>query len=232
MSQQHLSPCGVVLMGAMAGACDGRVGGCNAQDYKEWTRTCPPSIPAPMMRVLPNSSPMRLTWSLPRSAATSHLEEQGFARDRTKHCKVLALVPMAIFTCSFCLIPSHVSSRKRTVVAVVVVAAVSNVAAVLPILPPAATPRRPATRAAISSYPRPRRRRRPPLFLRDILRRGATRTLSQLSFCVSRSSDIFADDWLDKEYNSQLCDVLFPYLLGHNVSCDPPMGRSDFDGKE
>ncbi len=49
---------------------------------------------------------------------------------------------------------------------------------------------------------------------------------------VLGSSDIFADDWLDKEENSQLCDVLFRYLLCQNVSFDPSMGRSDFEGKE
>jgi intraflagellar transport protein 52 len=46
------------------------------------------------------------------------------------------------------------------------------------------------------------------------------------------SSDIFADDWLDKEENSQLCDVLFRYLLDHSVSFDPSLGRSDFEGRE
>ena len=49
---------------------------------------------------------------------------------------------------------------------------------------------------------------------------------------VLGSSDIFADDWMDKEENSQLCDVLFRYLLGQNVSFDPSMGRSDFEKKE
>jgi len=39
--------------------------------------------------------------------------EQGFARDLTKHCKVLAL-QMTIFTCSFCILPSHgVASRNK-----------------------------------------------------------------------------------------------------------------------
>lgn len=49
---------------------------------------------------------------------------------------------------------------------------------------------------------------------------------------VLGSSDIFADDWLDKEENLQLCEVLFRYLLGQNCSFDPSIGRSDFEGKE
>ena len=49
---------------------------------------------------------------------------------------------------------------------------------------------------------------------------------------VLGSSDIFADSWLDKEENSQLCDVLFRYLLDRGVSFDPSLGRSDFEGRE
>ena len=49
---------------------------------------------------------------------------------------------------------------------------------------------------------------------------------------VLGSSDIFANDWLDKEENLKLCNVLFCYLLGQNVSFDPSFGRSDFKGKE
>ena len=49
---------------------------------------------------------------------------------------------------------------------------------------------------------------------------------------VVGSSDMFADDWLNKEENSQLCDVLLRYLLGQNCSFDPSVGRSDFEGKE
>ncbi|KAL7528720.1 hypothetical protein ACHAXR_007796 [Thalassiosira sp. AJA248-18] len=49
---------------------------------------------------------------------------------------------------------------------------------------------------------------------------------------VVGSSDMFADDWLEKEENSQLCNVLFRYLLRQNVSFDPSMGRSDFEEKE
>ena len=46
------------------------------------------------------------------------------------------------------------------------------------------------------------------------------------------SSDVFADDWLEKEENFQLCDVLFKFLLRQNVSFDQSMGRSDFEEKE
>ena len=49
---------------------------------------------------------------------------------------------------------------------------------------------------------------------------------------VVGSSDVFADDWFEKEANSQLCDVLFRFLLRQNVSFDPSMGRSDFEEKE
>ena len=48
---------------------------------------------------------------------------------------------------------------------------------------------------------------------------------------VIGSSDIFADAWLDKESNSQLCDVLFRFLLRQNVEFDPSLGRSDFEEK-
>jgi len=49
---------------------------------------------------------------------------------------------------------------------------------------------------------------------------------------VCGSSDIFADAWLEKEENSQLCDVLFRFLLRQHVSFDPSLGRSDFEEKE
>lgn len=49
---------------------------------------------------------------------------------------------------------------------------------------------------------------------------------------VCGSSDIFSDAWLEKEENSQLCDVLFRFLLRQNVSFDPSLGRSDFEEKE
>jgi intraflagellar transport protein 52 len=49
---------------------------------------------------------------------------------------------------------------------------------------------------------------------------------------VVGSSDVFADDWLDKEENSQLCDVLFRFLLRRNITFDPSIGRSDFEGTE
>ena len=48
--------------------------------------------------VLPNFSPLHLTWALPRSVLTYRLGEQGFACDLTNPCKVLAL-PTTIFTC-------------------------------------------------------------------------------------------------------------------------------------
>mmetsp|Transcript_11683 Transcript_11683/g.25054 ORF Transcript_11683/g.25054 Transcript_11683/m.25054 type:complete len:472 (-) Transcript_11683:1374-2789(-) len=46
------------------------------------------------------------------------------------------------------------------------------------------------------------------------------------------SCDVFADDWLEKEENSQLCDVLFRFLLRQDITFDPSMGRSDFEEKE
>ena len=49
---------------------------------------------------------------------------------------------------------------------------------------------------------------------------------------VIGSSDMFADDWLEKEENSRLCDVLLRFLLRQNVSFDPSQGRSDFEEKE
>lgn len=49
---------------------------------------------------------------------------------------------------------------------------------------------------------------------------------------VVGSCDVFADDWLEKEENSQLCDVLFRFLLRQDVSFDPSVGRSDFEEKE
>lgn len=49
---------------------------------------------------------------------------------------------------------------------------------------------------------------------------------------VVGSADIFADDWIEKEENSQLCDVLFRFLLHQNVSFDPSKGRSDFEETE
>mmetsp|Transcript_23305 Transcript_23305/g.49412 ORF Transcript_23305/g.49412 Transcript_23305/m.49412 type:complete len:436 (+) Transcript_23305:580-1887(+) len=49
---------------------------------------------------------------------------------------------------------------------------------------------------------------------------------------VVGSSDIFADDWLDKEENGKLCDVFFRFLLGENIEFDSSQGRSDFEEKE
>ena len=46
---------------------------------------------------------------------------------------------------------------------------------------------------------------------------------------VVGSSDMFADEWIEKEENSQLCNVLFRFLLRQDVSFDPSMGRSDFE---
>jgi len=46
---------------------------------------------------------------------------------------------------------------------------------------------------------------------------------------VVGSSDMFADEWIEKEENSQLCNVLFRFLLSQDVSFDPSMGRSDFE---
>jgi len=46
---------------------------------------------------------------------------------------------------------------------------------------------------------------------------------------VVGSSDMFADEWIEKEENSQLCNVLFRFLLNQDVSFDPSMGRSDFE---
>ena len=41
------------------------------------------------------------------------------------------------------------------------------------------------------------------------------KTLSSLPgrLCVVGSSEIFSDEWLDKEENAQLCDMLFSWLL-------------------
>ena len=49
---------------------------------------------------------------------------------------------------------------------------------------------------------------------------------------VVGSADMFADDWLEKEANSQLFNVLFRFLLRQDISFDPSMGRSDFEEKE
>ncbi|KAL7549810.1 hypothetical protein ACHAWF_013064 [Thalassiosira exigua] len=49
---------------------------------------------------------------------------------------------------------------------------------------------------------------------------------------VVGSSDVFADDWLEQEENSQLCNVLFRFLLRRGFSFDPSLGRSDFEEKE
>ena len=46
---------------------------------------------------------------------------------------------------------------------------------------------------------------------------------------VVGSPSIFADNWLEKEGNSQLCNVLFRFLLHQNRSFDPSMGSSDFE---
>jgi hypothetical protein len=70
-------------------------------------------MPALVVGVLPNFSALRLTWALPRSVATYHLREQGFAYDLTNPCKVLAL-PTTIFICSLsilpCLVPQVVTN--------------------------------------------------------------------------------------------------------------------------
>lgn len=49
---------------------------------------------------------------------------------------------------------------------------------------------------------------------------------------VVGSSDIFSDEWLDKEENSQLCNVFFRFLLRREMDFDPSLGRSDFEEKE
>ena len=46
---------------------------------------------------------------------------------------------------------------------------------------------------------------------------------------VVGSSDIFADQWIEKEENSNLCNVLFRFLLRQDMSFDPSLGRSDFE---
>ncbi len=48
---------------------------------------------------------------------------------------------------------------------------------------------------------------------------------------VVGSSDIFGDEWVEREDNSQLCDIFFKYLL-NRVSFDPSLGRFDFEEKE
>ena len=51
---------------------------------------------------------------------------------------------------------------------------------------------------------------------------------------VTGSADMFADEWLDKEENSELCDVLFRYLLRQDgLAFDPSLSvRSDFEPSE
>lgn len=49
---------------------------------------------------------------------------------------------------------------------------------------------------------------------------------------VLGSADIFSEIWIEKEENNQLCDVIFRFLLHHNVSFDPSTGRADFEEKE
>ena len=49
---------------------------------------------------------------------------------------------------------------------------------------------------------------------------------------VVGSADIFSDDWIEKEENVHLSDVLFRFLLHRNVSFDPSIGRSDFEERE
>ncbi len=61
-------------------------------------------MPALVVGVLPKFSPLHLTWALPRSVETFRLGEQGFARDLTNPCKVLAL-STTIFTCSLSILP-------------------------------------------------------------------------------------------------------------------------------
>mmetsp|Transcript_19864 Transcript_19864/g.29167 ORF Transcript_19864/g.29167 Transcript_19864/m.29167 type:complete len:437 (-) Transcript_19864:1390-2700(-) len=47
------------------------------------------------------------------------------------------------------------------------------------------------------------------------------------------SSDIFSDEWIDKEENSALCDVLFRYLLhDKSVHFDRISAKSDFDERK
>jgi intraflagellar transport protein 52 len=49
---------------------------------------------------------------------------------------------------------------------------------------------------------------------------------------VFGSADIFADEWLEREDNSKLCDILFKFLLHQGMDFDPSLGRSDFEEKE
>ncbi|EJK71583.1 hypothetical protein THAOC_06962 [Thalassiosira oceanica] len=51
---------------------------------------------------------------------------------------------------------------------------------------------------------------------------------------VVGSADMFADEWLDKEENSELCNVLFRYLLRQDgLAFDPSQSvRSDFEPSE
>lgn len=49
---------------------------------------------------------------------------------------------------------------------------------------------------------------------------------------VVGSVDVFADAWIEKEENNQLCEVIFRFLLHKSVSFDPSIGRADFEEKE
>lgn len=49
---------------------------------------------------------------------------------------------------------------------------------------------------------------------------------------VVGSADIFADEWLEREDNSKLCDIFFDFLLHQGMEFDPSLGRSDFEEKE
>eukprot|EP00804_Cyclotella_cryptica_P001584 CCRYP_014934-RB/>CCRYP_014934-RB protein AED:0.07 eAED:0.07 QI:2957/1/1/1/0.33/0.25/4/386/448 len=49
---------------------------------------------------------------------------------------------------------------------------------------------------------------------------------------VLGSTDVFGNDWIQKEENWNLCNVLVRFLLHQNVSFDPSLGRADFEEKE
>ena len=49
---------------------------------------------------------------------------------------------------------------------------------------------------------------------------------------VVGSADIFADEWLEREDNSKICDIFFNFLLHQGIKFDPSLGRCDFEEKE
>ena len=49
---------------------------------------------------------------------------------------------------------------------------------------------------------------------------------------VLGSAEIFADEWLEREDNTKLCDSICNFLLHQGLEFDPSLARSDFEEKE